>query len=76
MKFTSFVALIGSAVAIKTDSLAASNVNVQYQKCKYKNSAGTCILLNENLQPYNCELNLSGEFFRDIIPPFRDMCAW
>ena len=57
MKFTTIVALIGSAVAIKTDSLAAANINMKYEKCRYKVEGDVCVKLNDNLQPFNCEEN-------------------
>ena len=57
MKFTTIVALIGSAVAIKTDSLAAANINMKYEKCRYKVDGDVCTKLNDNLQPFNCEEN-------------------
>ena len=59
MNFTAIVALIGSAVAIKTQSLAVADVNVKYEKCRYKVDGDVCTKLNDNLQPYNCEENPS-----------------
>ena len=57
MKFTAIIALIGSAVAIKTNSLAVADVNMKYEKCRYKVEGDVCVKLNDNLQPYNCEEN-------------------
>ena len=74
MKFTAIIALIGSAVAIKTESLAAANINMKYEKCRYKIEGDVCTKLNDNLQPYSCLENPNPlDTFQHTS---TGMCTW
>ena len=61
MKFTTIIALIGSVVAIKTESL--STTDGAREKCRYKVEGDVCTKLNDNLQPFNCLENPTPHFY-------------